>query len=76
MTFLAIALYIAVSLLNVSALLASIQSIGTLEHNQQTYRDELAFCIFIGFIPVAGFILGLFGTGFYEHGFQLRRRTK
>ncbi len=76
MIFLAIALYVAVSLFNVSALLADVQSIGSLEHNQRTYRGELAYCVFLGFIPVLGFILGVFGTGFYEHGFQLRRRTK
>lgn len=42
------------------------------EYNQERYRSNLGFCTFVSLIPIV-WILTPFLTGFYEHGWMIRR---
>ena len=56
------------------ALLADMQSIGSRRFADNNYRSELGVCMFFALLPPIWFVAP-FASGFYEHGYQIGRRT-
>lgn len=40
---------------------------------KKNYRQDLGFSITFALIPIGGWIIAFLLSGFYEHGFMLRR---
>lgn len=57
------------------ALLADIQSIGSVSFANEHYREDLGFCLLFGMLPPT-WVAAPFTTGFYQRGFQVGRRTQ
>lgn len=66
-----IAIYIATFLITYSATFAYFQkTYPTLA--KEHYKVDLGFSIVFALIPIAGFIMVLFLSGFYENGFKFK----
>lgn len=67
-----IVFYVAMWFATWPALLADLQAKNFAD---ETYRADLAFAIGLSLLPPT-WLIAPFVTGFYEHGFQIRRRVR
>jgi hypothetical protein len=67
--------YIALWLWTWGALMADIQHLSDVNWANREYRSDLGFSCAIALLPPF-WLLSPFMTGFYEHGWQLSRRTE
>lgn len=45
-----------------------------IEARKKSYRQDLAFSIGISLVPIAGWLVSFFMSGFFEYGWQIRRK--
>ena len=67
-------IYLAFALMTAGTFVADLQSIGSKQLADKHYRQNLAICIGIGLLPVIPWFVAPFLSGFWEHGWTLKRR--